>query len=487
MTEIMECYNEPNQCINPTIPTEMKLLEQLPQPVCRLTAAIIAAGGRPVLVGGAVRDYLLGATPKDFDIESYGLEAKALSLAVERVAKVHSVGKCFGVFKAKVNGMEIDVTLPRREKKVGLGHRGFEVDYDPSMSFAEAASRRDFTINAIGIDLATGTLLDPWGGVIDLNAKRIRHVSDAFDEDPLRVLRACQFSARFGFQIAAETVEKCLSLRDELATLSTERIWEEFKKMLLKSPKPSVGLVAMEATGALGLFPELVRLRATDHNPASQTGGWEHSCLVLDVCVSIKKEDNLDDHESLVLMLAALCQNLGKPLTASHVDGFTHNQGAKKAEDAPLRSLLGRMGCPPFLIDRVAVLVHEHCQSYPLWRQSKDQWVEDGTIRRLALRVPIRTLCRLILANDRARKSTVDFEPCAKVTWLLERSNALGVLEHPPQPILQGRHLQGLGLSPGPLMGVLLREAFEAQLDAVFVDLPSAMVWAQTQIHTHTT
>ena len=474
-------------CKKPKIPTEMKLLKHLPQPVFRLTAAIVAAGGRPVLVGGAVRDYLLGVIPKDFDIETYGLDARALSLAIERVAKVHSVGKCFGVFKAKVNGMEIDVTLPRREKKVGLGHRGFEVDYDPSMSFAEAASRRDFTINAIGIELATGELLDPWGGVNDLNAKVIRHVSNSFDEDPLRVLRACQFSARFGFPIAAETVEKCLSLRDELATLSTERIWEEFKKMLLKSPKPSVGLVAMEATGALGLFPELVRLRATDHNPASQTGGWDHSRLVLDACVSIKKEENLDDHESLVLMLAALCQNLGKPLTASHVDGLTHNQDAKKAEDTPLTSLLGRMGCPPFLVDRVAVLVHEHDQSYPLWRQSKDQRVEDGTIRRLALRVPIRTLCRLILANDRATKSMGSLEPCAKVNGLLERSKALGVLEHPPQPILQGRHLQGLGVRPGPMMGVLLKEAFEAQLDAVFADLPSAMVWAQTRIQTHPT
>ncbi len=487
MAEIMECYNEPNQCKNPTIPTEMKLLEQLPQPVCRLMAAIITAGGRPVLVGGAVRDYLLGATPKDFDIESYGLEAKALSLAVERVAKVHSVGKCFGVFKAKVNGMEIDVTLPRREKKVGLGHRGFEVDYDPSMSFTEAASRRDFTINAIGIDLATGKLLDPWEGVNDLNAKRIRHVSDAFDEDPLRVLRACQFSARFGFQIAAETVEKCLSLCDELATLSTERIWEEFKKMLLKSPKPSVGLGAMEATGALGLFPELVQIRETGHNPASHSDGWEHSCLVLDACVTIKREENLDDHESLVLMLAALCQNLGKPLTASQVDGLKHNQEEKKTENTPLRSLLGRMGCPPSLVDRVAVLVREHGQSYQLWRQANDQRVGDGAIRRLALRVPIRTLCRLILANDRARKSTDGFEPCANVNWLLERSKALGVLEHPPKPILQGRHLQGLGVSPGPLMGALLKEAFEAQLDAVFVDLPSAMIWAQTQIQTYPT
>jgi tRNA nucleotidyltransferase (CCA-adding enzyme) len=465
----------------------MKLLSQLPLPVRQLADAIIAAGGRPVLVGGAVRDQLLGITPKDFDIETYGLNAKELMSALKIVAKVHAVGKSFGVHKTKVGGMDIDVSLPRRERKVGQGHRGFEVDHDQSMSFAEAALRRDFTINAIGIDLGTGELLDPWGGVTDLDACIIRHVSDAFGEDPLRVLRACQFSARFGFAIAEETLDKCRSLRGELATLSTERIWVEFKKLLLKSWKPSIGILAMESTGALELFPELAQLRTVPYNPTSHPKGdaWVHNNLVLDACAAICRDVKLDDNLTLVLLLAALCHDLGKPLTATLIDGVWRNPGHELAGDAPSRALLRRIGCPHFMVERIVELVREHGQPYRLWRQNLSQRVTDGTIRRLALRVPIIPLSRLVLADFRGRASTEVLGPCSMVDWLLERAASLGVMDNPPRPILQGRDLQFLGIKSGPAMGVLLKEAFEAQLDGEFVDLPTAIAWAQSRLENH--
>ena len=460
----------------------MTLQDQLPLAVHRIADAILAAGGRPLLVGGAVRDFLLGLSPKDWDIEAYGLEVNALTAVLEQVAKVHSVGKSFGVLKARVDGMEVDVSLPRRERKVAEGHRGFAVDPDYGMPFAEAAARRDFTMNAIGMDLKTGELLDPWGGVADLVARRIRHVSAAFDEDPLRVLRACQFAARFGFAIAEETLVKCQSLQAELATLSTERIWEECKKWLLKSQQPSIGLLALEATGALVLFPELAQLRGAQHNPVAHPEGdvWTHTLRVLDASAAVCREAKLTGNDALELMLSALCHDLGKPATAALIDGGWRNPGHEMAGDAPTRQLLARLGCPPFMVEGIAARVREHGQPLALWRQNLAQPVSDGTIRRLALRVPILPLCRLALADFRGCATAEALGPCAMVDWLLGRAADLGVLDQPPQPILQGRDLQTMGVKPGPAMGALLKNAFAAQLDGEFSDLPGAIAWAQS-------
>ena len=440
---------------------------RLPVPALQVAEAIILAGGRAVVVGGAVRDHLLGFAPKDIDIEVYGLDVERLTAALERVAKIHVVGKSFGVLKAKIGGMEIDVSLPRREKKAGTGHRGFLVDHDPAMSFTEAASRRDFTINAMGVDLGSCELLDPWGGAADLKAGIIRHVSDAFDEDPLRVLRACQFSARYGFAIAPETVAKCRSLQEELATLSTERIWEEFKKLLLKSQTPSVGMAALEATGALALFPELTAL-------CEYPERWLHNNQVLDACAKICRDDKLEDKDALTLLLAALCRRLVGPTKIA-------------SDDLPSRALLARMGCPQSWVEGILALVREQAQPFMLWDENRSQPIADGTIRRLALRAPILPLCRLALAEFRASGMDNAAQPCQPVDWLLERASALGVMAHPPQPILQGRDLHALGIKPGPSMGVLLKAAFGAQLDGAFGDLAGALAWAQARIESQTT
>ena len=455
----------------------------LPPPARRLADAITAAGGRAVLVGGAVRDHLLGLAPKDFDIEAYGLAAADLQAALQRVAQVHAVGKSFGVLKTRLGGMEVDVSLPRRERKVGQGHRGFAVDYDPAMPFAEAASRRDFTINAIGLDLACGEILDPWGGRADLQAGLIRHVSAAFDEDPLRVLRACQFAARFGFAIAPETLRQCRSLQAELATLSTERIWEEFKKLLLKSAAPSVGLRALHDTGALALFPELAALRGAPHSPAFHPEGdvWTHNNLALDACARLCREEKLAEPSALPLLLACLCHDLGKPATATRVDGVWRNPGHESAGAAPARRLLARIGCPQALVEGIVALVLAHDRPYRLWQLDRDTPVADGVIRRLALRVPILALCRLARADFQGRTAPGADGPCEPAQWLAARAAALGVLEQPPKPLLQGRDAQALGVKPGPAMGALLQAAFEAQLDGEFADLPGAVAWASRQ------
>lgn len=466
------------------LPSAQTLASRLPPAALLIAQAIKTAGGRAVVVGGSVRDHLLGLPPKDIDIESYGLDVDSLIAVLQPLAKVHAVGKSFGVLKVRMEGLEIDVSLPRREKKSGLGHRGFAIDHDPFMDFAEAASRRDITINAMGVDLSTGELLDPWGGAADLRAGIIRHVSDAFDEDPLRVLRVCQFAARYGFAIAPETLEKCLHLQNELATLSSERIFEEFKKLLLKSTRPSLGILALKATGALQLFPELAALQGTPQNPKYHPEGdvWIHNLMVLDACAKLCKQLTLPEKEALILMLAALCHDLGKPMTVKLMDGVWRNPGHEQAAEAPTRSLLSKLGCPITWIAQIIPLVLFHDQPYRLLQQNQQKRIPDGKIRRLALQVPIKSLCWLAEADFRGRTTPESQGDCVAVEWLWARAAELNVLEEAPKPVLQGRDIQTLGIKPGPAMGEFLKAAFEAQLEGKFNDLAGALAWAETKL-----
>src|ERR1041384_7060547 len=204
--------------------------------VLRLCLAVSEAGGRAMLVGGTVRDRLLGKESKDFDVEVYGLEPGRLREVLERIARVNAVGEHFSVYKlvffssrtegAQQERFEIDVSLPRRESKSGSGHRGFVIEGDPSMTFEEAARRRDFTINAILYDPLADQFVDPYEGIRDLREKRLRAVAaETVVEDSLRVLRAVQFAARFEMTIDAATVALCRTI--DLTDLPHERIWGE--------------------------------------------------------------------------------------------------------------------------------------------------------------------------------------------------------------------------------------------------------------------
>jgi tRNA nucleotidyltransferase (CCA-adding enzyme) len=231
-----------------------------------LSNRIKGAGGRAMLVGGCVRDALMGIEPKDWDLEVYGVEPEKLKkLLVEfaseasagKDAGVPVVGEAFAVYKI---GEDLDVSIPRRERKVGKGHRGFAIEGDPDMSFEEACSRRDFTINAILKDPLTGEIVDTFDGRGDIERKILRMVSkDTFAEDSLRVLRAAQFAARFEFDIETATVDLCTTI--DVTDLPKERIWGELEKLLLKADRPSIGLKWLYDLGVVDqLFPEMKAL-----------------------------------------------------------------------------------------------------------------------------------------------------------------------------------------------------------------------------------
>ena len=194
-------------------------------------------GGTTYYVGGYVRDSFLGIDNKDIDIEVHGINEKKLLSVLNKVGKSVSYGKQFGIYS--LAGENIDIALPRTEKKTGEGHNDFEVIIDPNMDIETSIKRRDFTINAIYKNVLTEEIIDPFNGVEDIENKIIRHVDAlTFVEDPLRVLRACQFAARFNFDIADETIALCKTI--DISTLSKERVEEELKKALLKSEKPSI-------------------------------------------------------------------------------------------------------------------------------------------------------------------------------------------------------------------------------------------------------
>ena len=207
---------------------------------------IILHGATPILVGGCVRDYFLQLDVKDYDIEVYGLEKlEELENILEEFGSVNLVGKSFGIVKLSTADMEYDFSFPRTENKVRDGHTGFDVVIDGTLDFKNASKRRDFTINSIGYDYKNKVFIDPFDGIKDIKNKLLRHIDDStFVEDPLRVYRAVQFCARFEFLLDTFTFELCKKIvkTKEFFDLSKERIYEEYKKLFLKSNKPSLGL-----------------------------------------------------------------------------------------------------------------------------------------------------------------------------------------------------------------------------------------------------
>jgi tRNA nucleotidyltransferase (CCA-adding enzyme) len=233
------------------------MVSSLPENILKLAREVRALGGRALLVGGCVRDQLMNRAPKDWDVEVYGVAPATLRALLEKLGRVDAVGEAFTVYKL---GADLDVSLPRRERKTGRGHRGFVIEGDPQMTVEEAARRRDFTINAILQDPLTGEIIDPYGGRADIDRRILRAVApDTFIEDSLRVLRAAQFAARFEFTVEPNTFELCRSI--DLTDLPRERIWGEMEKLLLRARQPSIGLKLMYELGVMRqLFPELQAL-----------------------------------------------------------------------------------------------------------------------------------------------------------------------------------------------------------------------------------
>ncbi len=435
-----------------------KLSDQLRDALALIAADAARAGGRAMMVGGAVRDQLLGLPLKDADVEVFGLPVERLRSMLRSRFELVEVGASFGVFKLR--GLDVDVSLPRRESKQGSGHRGFKVEGDPFMDIREAALRRDFSINALYRDLASGELFDPLGGLADLEGRTLRHCGPRFVEDPLRVLRAMQFIARFGLRPAPETVSICSTMTME--ELPPERVFEEWRKLLLKGRDIFAGLEFLRECGWLSYFPELERLVGCEQWPQWHPEGdaWRHTLHCLDAFVGLRSGD---DAEDIIVGLAVLCHDLGKPSTTFTDDtGRIRAFGHDAAGEAPTRSLLARMTREKRLVEDVVALVRTHMQPAALYKSGAGF----EAVRRLATKVRIDRLVRLARADMRGTPPRLhDEAPC---DWLLEQAAILNLKDSAPKPIVQGRHLIQLGMKPGREFKALLDNLFEAQLRGEF-------------------
>jgi tRNA nucleotidyltransferase (CCA-adding enzyme) len=512
------------------------MLVSMHREVLRVCEAVRTAGGRAMLVGGWVRDWLLGQESKDYDVEVYGIEPEALRAILKKFGRVNTVGEHFAVYKLvgylptgaslseipnrqsaiadvpspNVERLEIDVSIPRRESKSGRGHRGFTIEGDPQMTFEEAARRRDFTINAILYDPLADEFVDPYGGIRDLQQKRLRAVAaETFIEDSLRVLRAVQFAARFEMTVEDETAALCRTI--DLADLPHERIWGEVEKLLLMAARPAIGLDTALQLGVLDkLFPELRALAGCrlDESPASQRaeeagedGGQRDAASASEqledafaetkraMDAAARLASDLDRPRRVAVMLATLCHALGNPCAADTTsdhssaasESAAHNQStSSKTAAARERTLamLERLGLYTLAgYDvRAQVLALMREQNQPREFYARREQTTDGDFRRLARRVEIDLLYRVAKAWALASRAPASADDVAvkAADWFIARARELGVEHGPPAPLLLGRHLLDMGIVPGPAMGELLRQVYDLQLDGQILTLDEA-------------
>lgn len=398
-----------------------------PSRLLTLARAVDDAGGRAFVVGGSVRDHLIGLPIKDWDVEVFGLSPKALEKLLRRLGRVNTVGRAFGVFKLTVDGREVDVSVPRRDSKAGPGHKGISVEGDPDMSVDEAVRRRDLTVNAMMVDLLTGELVDPAGGRADLEQRVLRAVDpEAFLEDPLRAVRVVQFAARLESRVDPDLLDLCTDAA--LDELPPERIQGEWLKLLLRAPNPSTGLaVAREASILARVFPTLVDDPDLD--------------AAVDRAVDVSRSLTPEARRLGVRLLVWTARTPGAALP-----GVLDALGLFRMGGYPLRDAL--------------LAAHPYLDAAP---------GSDAALRRLS------THCELLLLFTAQQALHPGDGPSER----LAASARLGILTAPPDPLLRGRDLLTLGVRPGPGMGAVLKQVYDAQLDGTVESREQATRMAQ--------
>ncbi len=430
------------------------------------------------LVGGCVRDLLSNRRVIDFDVEVYGVGFDELESQLSKFGRTDLVGKSFGTLKLKTrSGMALDFSLPRRDSKMGPGHKGFNIKVDPFLTKMDACARRDFTINAILYHPLEDRIYDPFDGKSDLEQGILKHVGPAFSEDPLRVLRGMQLAGRFNLKAEDKTINLCQSIKHQISELPKERVWQEWAKWAQLSLYPSAGLNFLNQTKWIDHYPWLKQLIQTPQDPIWHPEGnvWIHTLLVCDAMARINEFQDSNAKDRLELMFAALTHDFGKPATTEKVDKNGHERIVSPKHDKVGTRLAGEflnfIDCPKHHVNKIQPLVAEHMNG----RMAKS----NKAIQKLAHRLrpsSISSLCILMKADNIGRSSLnkIDLE------WLEElhaRALDLAIDKAPPPALLTGKDLIAKGLSPSPLFGQILRQAYEAQLEEKIIDRKSAQNW----------
>ena len=413
-------------------------------------------GGNVYFVGGYVRDKLLGIENKDIDIEVHGITKDQLENILDNIGERIFFGESFGVYSLK--GTSIDIAMPRKEKQTGVKHTNFEITVDPFMGTYNASIRRDFTINALMQDVLTGEVIDHFNGQYHLKNKIIKHINDEiFQEDPLRVLRAAQFAARFEFEIDEETINLCKKM--DISTLPKERIEAELKKALLKSKKPSIFFEKLRKLNHLDYwFKELKDLIGVEQNPKHHAEGdvWVHTMMVLDE--GVKYLNQIDNH--YFFLLSCITHDFGKYVCTQIVDGeiisYKH-----EIEGIPLaESFLNRITNEKNLIKYVLNMIKLHMRPHML---ANDKSSIKSTNKLFDESIdPIALIC---LAIADSKGMITDHEYVSNDEFLYDRLNIY--YEYMSRPFVTGKDLIDNGLIPNSNFSLILNYAHKLRLAGV--------------------
>lgn len=409
-------------------------------------------------VGGAVRDLLLGLPVHDLDIEVHGIPSDQLEEILSSFGRVHYDGKSFGVFR--IDGLPVDWSLPRRDS---FGRKPL-VEVDSSMPISEALKRRDLTINAMAVALATGELIDPFGGQAHLQ-KRVLATPDPtfFVQDPLRFYRVMQFVARFDMRPNTELNRVCASM--DISTISAERIHVEFDKLCMLSKRPSLGIYWLKDIGRLHeVLPELAATVGIEQEPTWHPEGdvFEHSMQALDGAAA----RGLDGAARKVLCYAALCHDLGKVTTTRRIDGRLRSLGHEQAGVIPARALCKRLTGDKKIVERVALLVRHHMAPGHFVMNHAHPKAYKKLAKVLAPDVNLYMLSELAYVDKLGRnpeRTGPLTGPLPIIDEFVQRARDYGVLYEPEKPILTGADLMPLGLQ-GAALGRALERAYEYQI-----------------------
>jgi len=446
----------------------MHLNINLPGGLRLMVDSIKTAGGICMLIGGGVIDSIQNRQIKDWDVEVYNLSYPELEAILAGFGSPNLVGKAFGIIKIDVDDTDYDFSIPRLENRCGVGHKGFDVELNTNLTPEEAGRRRDLTINSMYLNLHTMELVDPFGGYNDLmnGVIRVTHPS-TFIEDPLRVLRVMQLLPRKGKTVDPGTIDLCRSMIDEFQYLPKERIFEEFKKLLLKAEKPSMGLEFLRESGWVVHFPELNNLIGCAQNPEHHPEGdvWMHTLWCVDNAAKLK--GHISEEWQLAYMFGALCHDLGKPSTTDPITltAYGHDsEGGVFAE-----SFMRRITDEVVLIQRVRLIAELHMQPGQLHRADSSiaAW------KRLHNKLRLDVLAWISCADSCARPGrNMDEHEVSRVS--MEYFETFGV--DPIKPVVLGRHLIAKGMKPGKEFATVLARAYEVQLDLGVTDPDTLLV-----------
>ena len=390
---------------------------------------------QPVIVGGYIRDALAGIPSNDIDIELYGIDSlQKVEKILQEFGKINSVGKSFGVCKLLYKNLDLDFSLPRKDNKIASGHQGFQITIDTHLNFKTAASRRDFTINAIGYDVKNRKILDPYNGRKDLDKKILKAVdNEKFQEDPLRVLRAIVFATRFTMTLEDSLLFTCKEMirKKLLEELPKERIFQELKKLLIKSKNPSKGFYLLKELGGFSFFKEFNNLDNNEYRD------------ILNALDRLKKLDITDEKEFILLAFAVITSKFSNKLT----ENFLHRISNEKK-----------------FIEKILQLhtITFHLENF-----------NEYDIYKLAKKIDIEFYSHYLHVTSNKKE---------KIDYLLTKAKELHVLHHPIPALIQGKDLIRLGLKPSKKFAMILEQIYEAQMKNRFQNKSAAIQWLKKNL-----